>query len=182
MSGFSRTVARRSRYRIGKRLQTLERVHLFRAVDRGAVDRLVQDLDRLVVGHPIDRERRAVLSAVRERRTAPDRACSPAVPCTSSEASASARSVFGPDALDPQQRLEVLGRALVGLQQDFLEMRPGTSSSGSSACRAGIFNVRSGVQRDGADLRERIQRDLGPLRRELGRRAAHRARSRGRPD
>src|SRR5262244_1378453 len=38
-----------------------ECLHLFRAIDAGAVDRLAEDLDGAVVGDPVDRKRRTVL-------------------------------------------------------------------------------------------------------------------------
>src|SRR5690348_3519986 len=41
---------------------------LLRAIDLRAIERMAHDVDRLVVRFAIDRERRAVLAAVRERK------------------------------------------------------------------------------------------------------------------
>ena len=51
---------------IGKCGEPLERARAIGLVDPGAAERAAQQLDRLIVGPAIDRERRAVLAAVGE--------------------------------------------------------------------------------------------------------------------
>src|SRR5205823_11064678 len=90
-----------------------ERTHLLASRDIRLIERAMQDLDRLVIGFPIDRVRRAILAAMGERKarrilpTGADAVDQLGCQCERAQR-------FRPHTLDRQQRFKVSWTCLIG--------------------------------------------------------------------
>src|SRR5438270_5612343 len=98
--------------------QSSKCLKLLAAIDFRAVERVMHDFDCLVVGAPVDRIRRSILSSMRER-IARRISVAGAGAVDQLRGERERAQSLRADSFDSQQRLEIGRGLLVGSQQDF---------------------------------------------------------------